>query len=209
MKAKWLILAVVAVGFVLTASAGIAAPPDILITQGNFLTAALATGINGELGLYLIGTWEVVARGANIDPASSSTVIQLVNPTPKDLWAFVTYWNQAEEGIQCIPVFVSSNGMQEHIQTGTITFNLLDYDIGAVKVLVTNTNGRPDYGLVGSRQLLRRDASANILTSSEIRLQSVPTRVLFADPPPTDAIPDELKKIICLCQPSTTVVSCS
>ncbi len=202
MRGRLLILAVVALALVVAPSEGFAAPPppDILLTQSTFLQAALTTGINGEIGMYLVGTWDNSSKGAQ--DTNNSTEVDLVNPSPKDLWAFVTYWSPAEEALLCQPLFVSANGWNSGGSTGTIS----GWPHGAIKVLVTNTNGRPEYGLVGYRQAVRRDGtSGNLVTISEIRLQPVPTKVLYADPFPQDQVPDELKKIICLCQPTSPV----
>ncbi len=199
MKAKWLILAVLVLSLVVPASAGFAAAPDIQLTQSTFLQASLATGTNGELGQYLVAPWDLAAPGNNV--TSAYHIVQLVNPSPKDLWAFVTYWSSSEVPLSCNSFLVSSNGFGADTQGNSISGEYT----GVMKVLVTNTNGQPENGLVGYKRQIYRDGLNNLIAYSEVRLQPVPARILYADRPLIDTVPDELKKIICLCQPTSTL----
>lgn len=217
MKAKWLILVFVVLGLVFSASIGsaLSGPPTIGPTPSPAFSTF--TSSNGELGLYLVGTWSLrnyffLAPSSAINWASIfgayvedvSNVIEVVNPTDAIQWAWVTLWDNNGAGLACSWLSLSPNGrVRQQVDTvttygaGTLGANLT----GTVKVLITDVFGAPTIGAVGYRKEIHIVQSGQTVFSvviaspsmSEIRLQPVPPAVLFAD---TNA---ELTKIKTLC----------
>ena len=205
MKAKWLLLAVVALLLAVAPSVGFAAPPTILTTQSTAFNPAvpnlgITTSSNGELGLYLVGDWDVNTIGLF---ELVTVVVRLVNPVSTDKWAFVTWWDEFGTGLLCNSYQLTPNTTA----TDTETYGSLGFSAtrGAIKVLVTNDSGNPDLGLVGYRRTQRANCSSVVnlcdvtsISESEIRLQPISPKVVFSDKDGT-AGPDEIAKIKTLC----------
>ena len=188
------------------ASCSVGGEPCVSFTQSsNFQT--IVTPMNGEIGMFLIGTWDNRCSGGAPQPCFTdvASTVRLSNPSPIDLWGFVTFWKNDQSPLACVPLSVSSNGYAD-TTVGDLVTNpdtLVSGDHGAIKVLVINSDGNMEFGLVGYRT---RDEFFGIVVESEIRLQPVPSKVLRADLN-ADTLPDELEKIICLCQPNNPLAT--
>jgi hypothetical protein len=206
MKPRWFALAVVLLGLVGALSLGLAnfSAPLISLTglSGKF---SEFTPSNGELSLYLVGSWDVRKFGSE---TSHETRIQLINPQPQTLFAFVAFFDDAENPLRCDIRELTANDFDETIISGPIDGK----EVGVVKIVSTNTGGLPEIGLVGYKKeihlttLIQRlttggSVQADVPFVSESRLQPVPTQVLAKDTD-GDGVPDELSKIKALCEPS-------
>ncbi len=211
MKAKAFALAMVllVLGGLVSPSYG-EEPPAIQSTPASRFSDFVPS--SGELGLYLDGTWNVRLHvGASITQLRS-TEIYLVNPTPTTLWAFVTLWGPNEEPLACRTAGITPNGTAlfspfSSLRPPTTDGRPVLY--GAVKVLSTNTDGRPEIGLVGYTQgVVQNLDSGDVAALAESRLQPVPPQVLLhevivgiAGRPPKPIKVNELQKIKDLCEP--------
>ncbi len=126
MKANAVVLAIVllVLGGIVSPSNG-GTPPAIQSTPSPLYNDFVSS--NGELGLYLVGKWDLLGKLGLSAPCSASepncershpvdfitNSIFLVNPTLTTLWAFVTLWGNNEEPAACLPVELSPNATGE------------------------------------------------------------------------------------------------
>ena len=207
MKTKWFTLAVL-LGLAGASSSSFAIPPippvpfppPILFEASKKFKEFRPS--NGELGLYLVGVWDV-RGGQGFGGSTTLNRFQLINPQPETLVAFVAFFDDKEHPIGCSKHKISGNGLAE-VQVGVLFGEEFRAVFGVVKIVSTNLQGEPEAGLVGykkeiSESIVRSDSGSRVFSFSESRLQSVPAEVLFLDIN-GDGIPDELAKIKALCE---------
>ncbi len=115
----------------------------------------------GMLSPYLIGTWDLRKK--------VQCIIQLVNPTAKNLRVWVAFFDDNERPLKCIQDKLSHNDLLE------IAVNkYLEAGFGVVKVVSLNAEkDAPEPGVVGYQRHFFTDGSF-----TESILQPIPMEIL-------------------------------
>jgi hypothetical protein len=180
MKPRWVVLAVVLLGLVGALSLGLALDrisiPFISLAglSGKF---SEFTPSNGELSLYLVGSWDVRKFGSE---TTHETRIQLINPQPETLFAFVAFFDDEENPLRCDIRELSTNDFDEI----TISQPIEGKEVSG-KIVSTDTNGLPEIGLVGQEEIhLTRSFKDLLLAAQSKPMSPLSQRAGFSRCPP-------------------------